>query len=162
MESYLKSAAIGGLLGGVVAALAKLADVTRSESADFALLLALLACGLLAVRHQRVNLGRRLTGRQAVGIGALAGIVGGLLATGAVSFMMLTGIDPGHARLMKFLDLASSLGGSAAEMVRTVVTYLHIISAVKLATMGTVLGSVGGAFGWTLTQPGKNEAAKDA
>ncbi len=157
MSPYVRSAIAGGLQGGVAALVLEVADIVISDFIDILLCFAFMACGFLAARHFAMSQGRAITGGEGVGLGALAGAVGGFLTAAGISIMILSGFGPGQEEINEAIAATGTMEGPAAKAVEFVITYIHVVILVTITAMGSVLGLIGGALGWRVWRPRSEE-----
>ena len=155
MTSKNTSALVGGIAGGLLATVLVLPQITALETVAC---LGYVGCGLLAVWHYTKENTLTIKAGQGVGLGALAGVYGGLIASSLSWFFRAMGVLPGAEEAIQQLEEAGALDSGGGDFAVWLIEFSMGIGGVLLAVaMGAVLALIGGAIGAAVFKKGAEE-----
>lgn len=156
------SVLIGGLAGGL---LAILLTIPQNQFLGCLACLCYVGCGLVAVWHYTNTNSLTISGGEGAGMGALAGIVGGVVASLLGWLFRLIGLLPGAEEAIRQLEESGQLDQmdeSTAEFMYQLTEFsTGIGGAVLGVVIALILGVIGGAIGAAVFKKG-GDAPADA
>lgn len=163
MESKYASALIGGLAGGLIAALLNLPQNFISWFGC----LAYAGCGLIAVWHYTNTHQLTITGGEGIGLGALAGVAGGLTGGLLASLFYQLGLmDPVLPQILEEMENTGTLDQMDPSTADSVISWLELASKWQVlidvtcsVLFAVVFGLIGGAIGARIWKKGPDEPA---
>ena len=161
MSDKLTSAAIGGLVAGLLGALMAIPQNPILSSISC---LAYMLAGGIAVWHYTNEYEVTLTGRQGVGLGALSGFIGGIAGSILGFFLIAMDILPSQSEQMSeaMEQMEQAGGGPGMGMLELMAGPVGMLIGVVIAlVVGTVMGLVGGAIGAAMFKRGSDDLEFD-
>ena len=153
---------IGGLAGGLLAVLLSL---PQNQFLGCLACLSYVGCGLVAVWHYTNTNTLTIAGGEGAGIGALAGVVGGVVSSLLGWFFRMIGLLPGTEEAIQQLEDSGQLDQmdeNTAEMMYQFIEFSTGIGGVVISVIiAVILGVIGGAIGAAVFKKG-GDAPVDA
>ncbi len=156
MSDRMTSALIGGLAGGL---LATVLTVFQNPVLSGLACLCYIVCGVVAVWHYTGEHAVTLRSGQGVGLGALAGVAGGVVASLLGFFFRAVGVLPDA---MEELENSGAMEQMEGTPMLGFVEFMAGPTGMMVVTVlaigfGTILGLVGGAIGAAVFKKGEAE-----
>ena len=157
MPSKTMSALVGGLAGGL---LVTVITLPQNDLLNCLACLMYAGCGLIAVWHYTDTNELTISGGEGVKLGALAGVVGGLVVGILAILFRAIGVLPGAEDIMREMEESGALD-QMGEMADFWISFIEFTAGPGSILIGIPIAAVislaGGAIGAALFKKGRGE-----